>query len=85
MNAVTSREVIHNFSGVATRVVAGEEITVTRYGKPVLKLIQVPPTELTLQERENLTQKVLAIGMTRSLGKKFERGDAYDDTIGLDP
>lgn len=33
MNAVTTREVIPNFSAVAARVVAGEEITVTRYGK----------------------------------------------------
>lgn len=79
MNTVTSREVIHNFAGVAARIAAGEELTVTRYGKPVLKLVQVAPAELSSQEREALAQKVLSIRMTRSLGKKFERGDAYDD------
>lgn len=79
MKAVTSREVIHHFSAVAARVAAGEELTVTRYGKPVLKLVQVTPVELSLQEREALIQKVLSIRMTRSLGKKFERNDAYDD------
>ncbi len=40
-SAVTSREVIHNFAAVAARVAAGEELTVTRYGKPLLKLVQV--------------------------------------------
>ena len=79
MNTVTSREVIHNFSGVAARIAAGEELTVTRYGKPVLKLVQIPPAELNQQEREALVQKVLSIRMTRSLGKNFERSDAYDD------
>ena len=79
MAAVTSREVIHHFSAIAARVAAGEELTVTRYGKPVLKLVQVPQAELSRQEREALTQKVLAIRMSRSLGKKFERSDAYDD------
>ena len=79
MTVVTSREVIHNFSAVAARVAAGEEITVTRYGKPVLKLVQVPKPEMTAQEREAHIQKILAIRMTGTLGKKFERNDAYED------
>ena len=36
VTSVTSREVIHNFAAVAARVAAGEELTVTRYGKPCL-------------------------------------------------
>ena len=76
MNAVTSREVIHHFSAIAARVAAGEALTVTRYGKPVLKLVQIPPAELSAQEREALVQKVLSIRMSRSLGTKFERSDA---------
>lgn len=79
MNAVTSREVIHHFSAIAARVAAGEELTVTRYGKPVLKLVQVSPAGLSPQEREVLIQKVLSIRMTRPLGKNFQRSDAYDD------
>ncbi len=79
MTAVTSREVIHNFSAVAARVAAGEEITVTRYGKPLLKLVQVGKTAMTAQEREAWVQQILAIRVTGSLGKKFERNGAYDD------
>jgi antitoxin (DNA-binding transcriptional repressor) of toxin-antitoxin stability system len=79
MSAVTSREVIHNFSAVAARVAAGEEITVTRYGKPVLKLVQVSKPEMTAQEREAHIRKILAIRMTGTLGGQFERNEAFDD------
>ncbi len=82
MTAVTSREVIHHFSAVAARVAAGEELTVTRYGKPVLKLVQILPSEANPREREALLQKALSFRMSRpyglGVGKKFERGDAYD-------
>lgn len=78
MSAITSREVIHNFSAVAARVAAGEELTVTRYGKPVLKLVQVPSTEMSPQDRQALVHKAMSFRMTRPYGKKFERGDAYD-------
>ena len=77
--SVTSREVIHNFAAVAARVAAGEELTVTRYGKPVLKLVQVPAVEMSQQEREAWVQQILSMRMTRPLGKKFERSDAYDE------
>ena len=78
MAAVTSREVIHNFSAVAARVAAGEELTVTRYGKPVLRLVQVAESEPTPQERQALIRKALSFRMTRPYGKQFERNDAYD-------
>lgn len=78
MNTVTSREVIHNFSAIAARVAAGEELTVTRYGKPVLRLVQVAKPEMTAQERSALIRKALSFQMTAPLGKKFERSDAYD-------
>lgn len=79
MNAVTSREVMHHFSAVAARVTAGQELTVTRHGKPVLKLTPLNAVEPSLPEREALIEKLLSIRMTRSIGKKFERSDAYDD------
>jgi antitoxin (DNA-binding transcriptional repressor) of toxin-antitoxin stability system len=79
MSAMTSREVVHNFSAVAARVAAGEEITVTRYGKPLLKLVRVQKTELTAQERVELVRKALAIRLVGSVGEKFDRNDAYDD------
>lgn len=79
MNAVTSREVIHNFSAVAARVAAGEELTVTRYGKPVLKLVQLPGSSLSKVDRAAQMQKALSFRMTAPYGKKFERGDAYQN------
>lgn len=78
MTAVTSRELVHNFPAVAARVAAGEELTVTRHGKPLLKLVQLASSELNLQEREALVQKALSFRMTRPYGKKFERNDAYE-------
>ena len=77
MTEVSSREVIHNFSAVAARVAAGEELTVTRYGKPLLKLVQVSATGMSLRDREALVHKALAFRMTQPYGKPFERGDAY--------
>ena len=79
MNAVTSREVVHHFSAVAARVAAGQELTVTRHGKPVLKLTPLTAIEPAFPEREELIKKLLSIRMTRSIGKTFERSDAYDD------
>lgn len=82
MNAVTSREVIHNFSAIAARVAAGEELTVTRYGKPLLRLVQVEKPAMTAQERQVWIEKVLAIRFDNPLvesGNKFNRNDAYDD------
>ena len=78
MIAVTSREVIHNFSAIAARVAAGEELTVTRYGKPVLRLVQLVKPEMTVPQREALVHRALSFRMTAPLGKKFERSDAYD-------
>lgn len=79
MNAVTSREVIHNFSAVAARVAAGEELTVTRYGKPVLKLVQMPASELSESDRAALVRRALSFRMTAPYGKVFERSDAYEE------
>ncbi len=79
LSLVTSREVIHNFSAVAARVAAGEDLTVTRYGKPLLKLVQVPDMKMSHQERKAWVQKILAMRMTHPLSKKFERSDAYDE------
>ena len=79
VTSVMSREVIHNFAAVAARVAAGEELTVTRYGKPLLKLMPVPAVAMSPQEREAWVQRILALRMTHLLGKKFERSDAYDE------
>ncbi len=79
MNVVTSREVVHHFSAIAARVAAGQELTVTRHGQPVLKLMPLTPAEPRTQEREALVAKILSIRMASSIGKNFERSDAYND------
>jgi antitoxin (DNA-binding transcriptional repressor) of toxin-antitoxin stability system len=79
MSKVTSREVIHNFSAIAARVAAGEELTVTRYGKPLLKLSPATTALNTPEQREELVRKALSFRMTRPLDKSFERMDAYPD------
>ena len=75
--SISSREVIHNFSAVAARVAAGEELTVTRYGKPLLKLVQVSASGMSLRDQEVVVRKALAFRMTQPYGKPFERSDAY--------
>lgn len=79
MNAVTAREVVHNFSAVAARVAAGEELTVTRYGKPVLKLVQLPASQLSAADHAALIEKALSFRMTQPYGKAFQRSDAYEE------
>ena len=79
MNTVTAREVSHHFSVIAARVAAGEELTVTRYGKPVLKLVQIDPVEISTSERVALVRKALSFRMTRPYGKSFERSEAHKD------
>lgn len=78
MNPVTTREVTHNFLKVVARVAAGEELTVTRYGKPVLKLVQLAGTALSASDRAALVTQALSFRMTAPYGKAFERSDAYE-------
>ena len=83
MTAVTSREVIHNFSAVAARIAAGEELTVTRYGKPALKLVRIDASGISSRDRKALVRKALSYRMTWPYGKHFERSDAYDSCVSL--
>lgn len=79
MPTVTSREMIHNFSRVAARVVAGEELTVTRHGIPLLRLAPVAPANSDALQRQTLVQKALAVRMSRPFGTSFARGEAYEE------
>jgi antitoxin (DNA-binding transcriptional repressor) of toxin-antitoxin stability system len=60
MATMTSREVVHNFAAVSARVAAGEEITVTRYGKPILKLMPMTKRAIAAFERDVLVHKAQA-------------------------
>ncbi len=78
MPAVSSRELIHNFSAIAARVAAGEELTVTRHGRPLIRLAPLDAGERSAEEHGALTRKALSFRMTQPYGKAFERSDAYD-------
>jgi prevent-host-death family protein len=47
LNTLSTYEAKTHFSSLADRVCAGEEITVTRHGVPVMKLVPVENTQLT--------------------------------------
>lgn len=78
MSTVTTSEVVRNFSKAAARVAAGEELTVTRYGKPVLKLVQLASTALNASDRAARVTQALSFRMTAPYGRTFERSDAYE-------
>ena len=87
MNAVTSRELAHHLSAWLDRVEAGEEVTVTRNGKPKARLVQMPKAEASPAERiaraHAFMAKLDAIsqGMKQPLlkpGEKFDRNEAYE-------
>jgi len=82
MKAVTAREANQSFSrwlGLAER---GEEILITKRGKPVAKLVPVTPT-MSEAERRKLLDETLAL-MRRGFpigGRRFTRDEIYEDRI----
>lgn len=52
------RELRNNGGDVADRVLAGEDVTVTRAGKPIMRLVPLPPpalnSEALLRQWKNL-------------------------------
>lgn len=78
---VTSRDLVHNFAAIAARVAAGEDLVVTRHGKPIVKIVRPEPPEKSSQDRAALVQKALAFRMSHNFGQagKFVRDEAYDD------
>ena len=62
---------------MAARVAAGEELTVTRYGKVLLKLVPADHEPMTADARRELVRKALSFRAIRPSHKPFERNDAY--------
>jgi antitoxin (DNA-binding transcriptional repressor) of toxin-antitoxin stability system len=79
LQAISSRNLVHNFSLIAARVAAGEEMLVTKRGKPLLKLVAVEPAKMSANEREALVQDLLNFRLAQPYGKSFERNDAYGE------
>ena len=79
LQAISSRDFLHNFSRTAARVAAGQEMVVTKRGKPLLKLVAADLAPMSAQERAALVNDLLAFRLNQSYGKSFERCDAYDE------
>lgn len=79
LQAISSRDLVHNFSLIAARVAAGEEMLVTKRGKPLLKLVAVEPAPISANEREALVHDLLSFRLSQPYGKSFERNDAYGE------
>lgn len=77
MATVSSRDLMHNFTRIAARVAAGEELTVTRHGKALLKLVPAEAQVLGQEQRAELVRRALSFRATRAHAKPFERNDAY--------
>ncbi len=60
-NILSTYEAKTHFSSLADRVCAGEEITVTRHGVPIIKMIPIPQTQtLSREERIDASLKRLS-------------------------
>jgi prevent-host-death family protein len=65
MRTISAREANQQFSRLLEAAASGEEVTITRRGVPVAKLVPVPAAEASAAERERRRAEALAF---------FERG-----------
>lgn len=56
-----------HFSELLSKVEAGEEITITKHGTPVAKMVPVKPT-VTLARRREAIERIKQLGKSLSLG-----------------
>lgn len=79
---MSMREANQNFSELARRVEAGEEIVVTRHGKAVLRMVPAQSRErVPTPEQEAAWQRLLATarqGWKSETGWKFNRDELYE-------
>ena len=60
MRNVSAREANQQFSKILEAAAGGEEVTITRRGVPVAKLVPVPRDDAEAAERERRKQEALA-------------------------
>jgi prevent-host-death family protein len=71
-NIVGAYEAKSHFSQLLERVVAGEEITITRHGIPVAKLVAVNPVRSVESRREAILQMRELAGRNRLDGLRIK-------------
>jgi len=85
VTTLSMREANQNFSELARRVEAGEEIVVTRHGKPVLRMVPAqargrvptPEQEAAWQRFRDFAES----GWTASGGWKFSCDEIYEERL----
>jgi prevent-host-death family protein len=81
---ITLREANQAFSRCVREVEAGEEITITRKGRPVARLVPVGGKRVLTPEQEAARARALARMKKgwRLGGERLNRDELYDEMIG---
>ena len=85
MSYITARDANHRFSQILRDAEAGQEVIITRNGKPVARLIPEPaPTRkvLTPEQEKAWEESVAFARQPRELMPwKFNRDELYEDRL----
>lgn len=79
MKRVSAREANQRFSKLLTEVANGQEVVITRHGKPVARLVPVPDTAAA-RKREAAIKRMVEM-MERGFplgGRRFTRDEIYE-------
>jgi len=79
---ITLRDANQGFARLIREVEAGEEVVITRHGRPVARLVPVRGGRTPTPEQEAAWERIRERMLHHPLdlgGYKFRREDAYDD------
>ena len=79
------REANQAFARCIREVEAGEEITITRKGRPVARIVPVPRQQRVLTPEQEAALERTRKRMEKSwpLGARFNRDELYDEILGI--
>jgi len=85
MATVTAREANQHFSKILDAAARGEEVTITRRGKPVAKLVPVEVSEETVAVAEAAARRAALERLARGYAGKtidfWTRDELYEDRM----
>ncbi len=87
MRTVSAREANQQFSAILDAAVGGEEITITRRGKPVAKLMPIQESRSDAERERELREFIDWIREGVDLGApvRWTRDEIYDEACGIAP
>ncbi len=83
MKTVSAREANQRFSKILAAAEAGEEIVVTRRGKPVVRIVAVAAATATKRARDaafRRLERLMRVGLPMG-GLKIDRQALYDERM----